>query len=209
MGLGFVLRRVHECGRGARGDTGERRRRSGRANRRQMARACQVWTKPGAASTPSRSSGMVRSMLGHFDPHLTQMIIDEETCRSINSRAAPADQGQPGDERLRARPRRPDHRLGWSGLRRAAHATRRADRRDVCLDARSCAHFAGERLSHASAGGCEGKDLYRGDRRSVVGLGHLRAHTHLGLVKVLCSRATVDLQQILVRTMERSKARPG
>lgn len=30
----------------------------------------------------------------------------------------------------------------------------------------------------------------------------------LGLVKVLCSRATMDLQQVLVRTVEKSKARP-
>jgi hypothetical protein len=33
-------------------------------------------------------------------------------------------------------------------------------------------------------------------------------HTHLGLVKVLCSRATVDLHQILKRTLEKNKARP-
>jgi predicted regulator of Ras-like GTPase activity (Roadblock/LC7/MglB family) len=33
-------------------------------------------------------------------------------------------------------------------------------------------------------------------------------HTHLRLVKVQCSRATVDLQQILHRTVERTKLRP-
>ena len=59
---------------------------------------------------------MVKSMLGHFDPHLTQVIIDEETCRIDQHSLAAADQGQPGNERLRARSRRPDHCLGWTGL---------------------------------------------------------------------------------------------
>ncbi len=35
-----------------------------------------------------------------------------------------------------------------------------------------------------------------------------RRHTALGLVKVLCSRATMDLQQVLARTVEKSKLRP-
>jgi predicted regulator of Ras-like GTPase activity (Roadblock/LC7/MglB family) len=33
-------------------------------------------------------------------------------------------------------------------------------------------------------------------------------HTHLGLVKVLCNRATVDLSQILAQTVQRSKSHP-
>jgi hypothetical protein len=33
-------------------------------------------------------------------------------------------------------------------------------------------------------------------------------HTHLGLVKVLCSRATVDLYQILLRSLEKNRQRP-
>jgi len=33
-------------------------------------------------------------------------------------------------------------------------------------------------------------------------------HTHLGFVKVLCSRATVDLYQILLRTLEKNRLRP-
>jgi hypothetical protein len=33
-------------------------------------------------------------------------------------------------------------------------------------------------------------------------------HTHLGLVNVLCSRATVDLYQILLRSLEKNRQRP-
>ena len=33
-------------------------------------------------------------------------------------------------------------------------------------------------------------------------------HTALGLVKVLCNRATMDLQQVLVNAMERQSHRP-
>src|SRR5690349_12474765 len=52
-----------------------------------MTLVCACRAKAGCcmANPPNGPGAAVGSMLGHFDPHLTQLIIDEETSSSITS----------------------------------------------------------------------------------------------------------------------------
>src|SRR4029078_5310006 len=151
---------------------------------------------------------MVRSMLGHFDPHLSHVIIDEETAVSINSvlrqliRDSQATSGCVLD--------RAGQIIVWDG---PAY-----DGQRMQLGALIAGTYASTReVARILQEGSFRTLLQEGAKEKIfteaVGEQWLVSiifgrHTHLGLVKVLCSRATVDLQQILHRTVERTKTRP-
>ena len=151
---------------------------------------------------------MVRSMLGHFDPHLSQVIIDEETAGSINSvlrqliRDSQATSGcvldRAGQIIVWDGPAYDGQRMQLGALIAGTYASTREVARIL--------QEAGFRTL-----------LQEGAREKIfteaVGEQWLVSlifgkHSALGLVKVLCNRATMDLQQVLLSAMERQGNRP-
>jgi len=151
---------------------------------------------------------VVKSMLGHFDPHLTQVIIDEETASSIDGvlrqliRDSQATSGCVLD--------RAGQIITWDG---PAY-----DGQRMQLGALIAGTYASTReVARILQEGGFRTLLQEGAREKIfteaVGDHWLVSlifgrHTALGLVKVLCNRATVDLQQVLVKAMERQTLRP-
>jgi predicted regulator of Ras-like GTPase activity (Roadblock/LC7/MglB family) len=148
------------------------------------------------------------SMLGHFDPHLTQLVIDEETSTSITlvlRQLIKDSQATSGMVLDRAGQIIVWDGIGYEGARMqlgALIAGTYASTREV---ARILEESGFRTLLQE---GAKEKIFTEavGDQWLVSVI--FGRHTHLGLVKVLCSRATVDLAQILAHTVERSKARP-
>ncbi|HKG24488.1 MAG TPA: roadblock/LC7 domain-containing protein [Thermomicrobiales bacterium] len=161
--------------------------------------------------SPSTGPGLgpsSRSMLGHFDPHLTQLIIDEETSSSITIvlrqliKDSQATSGMVLD--------RAGQIIVWDG-----DGYENARMQLVALIAGTYASTREVARILEESGfrtllqeGAKEKIFTEavGDQWLVSVI--FGRHTHLGLVKVLCSRATLDLSQILLRTVERSKSRP-
>src|SRR5215213_2619419 len=148
------------------------------------------------------------SLLGHFDPHLSQIIIDEEASSSITivlRQLLKDSQAISGMVLDRAGQIIVWDGMGYEGARMqlgALIAGTYASTREV---ARILEESGFRSL------------LQEGSKEKIfteaIGEQWLVSvifgrHTHLGLVKVLCSRATLDLSQILLRTVERSKSRP-
>jgi predicted regulator of Ras-like GTPase activity (Roadblock/LC7/MglB family) len=150
----------------------------------------------------------VRSMLGQFDPHLTQVMIDEETSGSISNvlrqliRDSQATSGcvldRAGQIIVWDGPAYDGQRMQLGALIAGTYASTREVARIL--------QEAGFRTL-----------LQEGAREKIfteaVGEHWLVSlifgkHTALGLVKVLCNRATMDLQQVLQRAMERQIHRP-
>lgn len=157
----------------------------------------------------SRSSGSLVSAAGtQFDPHLTQLVIDEETSASILAvlqRLIEDSQAISGMVLDRAGQiivwtgqGYEDQRMQLGALIAGTYASTREVAR--ILQENSFRTLLQE--------GAKEKIFTEaiGDQWLVSVI--FGRHTHLGLVKVLCSRATVDLAQILARTVERSKNRP-
>jgi predicted regulator of Ras-like GTPase activity (Roadblock/LC7/MglB family) len=148
------------------------------------------------------------SMLGRFDPHLTQLIIDEETSTSISlvlRQLIKDSQATSGMVLDRAGQIIVWDGIGYEGARMqlgALIAGTYASTREV---ARILEESGFRTLLQE---GTKEKIFTEavGDQWLVSVI--FGRHTHLGLVKVLCGRATVDLAQILARTVERSRARP-
>jgi predicted regulator of Ras-like GTPase activity (Roadblock/LC7/MglB family) len=151
---------------------------------------------------------MVRSMLGHFDPHLSQVIIDEETAGSINGvlrqliKDSQATSGcvldRAGQIIVWDGPAYDGQRMQLGALIAGTYASTREVARIL--------QEAGFRTL-----------LQEGAREKIfteaVGEQWLVSlifgkHTALGLVKVLCNRATMDLQQVLISAMERQGNHP-
>ncbi len=154
------------------------------------------------------TSASVGSMLGHFDPHLTQLIIDEETSTSITIvlrqliKDSQATSGMVLD--------RAGQIIVWDGAGyEGARMQLGALIAGTYASTREVARILEEsRFRTLLQEGAKEKIFTEaiGDQWLVSII--FGRHTHLGLVKVLCSRATVDLAQILVRTVERSRVRP-
>jgi predicted regulator of Ras-like GTPase activity (Roadblock/LC7/MglB family) len=162
------------------------------------------------ANPPNGPGGgaSVGSMLGRFDPHLTQLIIDEETSSSITivlRQLIKDSQATSGMVLDRAGQIIVWDGAGYEGARMqlgALIAGTYASTREV---ARILEESGFRTLLQEGAR----EKIFTeaiGDQWLVSVI--FGRHTHLGLVKVLCSRATVDLAQILMRTVERSKLRP-
>lgn len=147
-------------------------------------------------------------MLGHFDPHLSQLIIDEETCGQINvvlrqllkdSQATTAlVLDRAGQIIVWDGPAYEGQRMQLGALIAGTYASTREVAR--ILQENSFRTLLQEGAKEKIFTEAVGEQWLV----SII----FGRHTHLGLVKVLCSRATVDLQQILHRTVERNKARP-
>jgi predicted regulator of Ras-like GTPase activity (Roadblock/LC7/MglB family) len=147
-------------------------------------------------------------MLGHFDPQLTQMIIDEETCTSIDSvlrqliRDSQASTAlvldRAGQIIVCDGPAYEGQRMQLGALIAGTYASTREVARILQESSfrTLLQEGAKEKIFTESIG-----DQWL---ISVI----FGRHTHLGLVKVLCSRATVDLYQILLRTLEKNRLRP-
>ena len=147
-------------------------------------------------------------MIGQFDPHLTQLIIDEETSEAISkvlrqlTRDSQARSGLVLD--------RAGQIIVWEG--EACEGQR------MQLGALIAGTYASTReVARILQESGFRTLLQEGAREKIfteaVGDHWLVSvifgrHAALGLVKVLCSRATMDLQQVLARTIERSRARP-
>jgi predicted regulator of Ras-like GTPase activity (Roadblock/LC7/MglB family) len=147
-------------------------------------------------------------MLGHFDPHLSQLIVDEETCSSINVVLRQLIKDSQASSALVLD--RAGQIIVWDGL------TYEGQR--MQLGALIAGTYASTReVARILQENSFRTLLQEGAREKIfteaIGDQWLVSiifgrHTHLGLVKVLCSRATVDLQQILLRTLEKNKLRP-
>ncbi len=147
-------------------------------------------------------------MLGHFDPHLTQLVIDEETSSSINGvlrQLLKDSQASSGCVLDRA-----GQIIVWDG---PAYEGQRIQLGALIAGTYASTREVARILQESSFRTL----LQEGAREKIftesIGDQWLVSvifgrHTHLGLVKVLCNRATVDLGQILLRTVERSKSRP-
>ncbi|GIW04496.1 MAG: dynein regulation protein LC7 [Thermomicrobiales bacterium] len=163
---------------------------------------------PNSGNT-SRSSGSLVSAAGtQFDPHLSQLVIDEETSASILAvlrrliQDCQAISGmvldRAGQIIVWTGQGYEDQRMQLGALIAGTYASTREVAR--ILQENSFRTLLQE--------GAKEKIFTEaiGDQWLVSVI--FGRHTHLGLVKVLCSRATVDLAQILARTVERSKNRP-
>jgi predicted regulator of Ras-like GTPase activity (Roadblock/LC7/MglB family) len=147
-------------------------------------------------------------MLGHFDPHLSQLIIDEETCKAIDVVLRQLIKDSQATTALVLD--RAGQIIVWDGQ---AYEGQRMQ-----LGALIAGTYASTReVARILQEGSFRTLLQEGAKEKIfteaVGEQWLVSiifgrHTHLGLVKVLCSRATVDLQQILHHTVERNKTRP-
>jgi predicted regulator of Ras-like GTPase activity (Roadblock/LC7/MglB family) len=147
-------------------------------------------------------------MLAHFDPQLTNMVIDEQTCAEITHvlhqlvRDTHASSGMVLD--------RPGQIIVFEG------ESYKADQMN--LGALVAGTYGSTRQMARILGEANFRTLVQeGAREKIftesVGDHWLVSiifdrHTHLGLVKMLSSRATVELGEILVRAIERSRARP-
>src|SRR4051812_5723300 len=147
-------------------------------------------------------------MLGQFDPHLSQLIVDEETCSSINvvlkqlikdSQATSAlVLDRAGQIIVWDGPAYEGLRMQLGALIAGTYASTREVARILQENSFRTLLQEGSREKIFTEAVADQWLI------SII----FGRHTHLGLVKVLCSRATVDLHQILLRTMEKNKARP-
>jgi predicted regulator of Ras-like GTPase activity (Roadblock/LC7/MglB family) len=145
--------------------------------------------------------------VGQFDPHLSQLLVDEETCTSITTvlrqliKDSQATSGMVLDRAGQIIVWEGDgyenQRLQLGALIAGTYASTREVAR--ILQENSFRTLLQE--------GAKEKIFTEavGDQWLVSVI--FGRHTHLGLVKVLCSRATVDLVQILEWTIERNKDR--
>ncbi|MFL5759306.1 MAG: roadblock/LC7 domain-containing protein [Thermomicrobiales bacterium] len=166
--------------------------------------------------------GMSRQMLGgtgdsapqfppaitQFDPQLTNMVIDEETSAGITRvlrrlvRDTHASSGMVLD--------RPGQVIVFEGdSYRAEHMSLGALVAGTYGSTRQMAKILGEANFRTLVQEGAKEKIFTesvGDHWLVSII--FDRHTHLGLVKMLSSRATLDLGEILVRAIERSKSRP-
>jgi predicted regulator of Ras-like GTPase activity (Roadblock/LC7/MglB family) len=147
-------------------------------------------------------------MLGHFDPHLTQMIIDEETCTSIDSVLRQLIKDSQASTALVLD--RAGQIIVWDG---PAYEGQRMQLGALIAGTYASTREVARILQESSfrtllQEGAKEKIFTEsiGDQWLISVI--FGRHTHLGLVKVLCSRATVDLYQILLRTLEKNRLRP-
>lgn len=147
-------------------------------------------------------------MLGHFDPHLTLMIVDEETCASIDAVLRQLIKDSQATSAMVLD--RAGQIIVWDG---PVYEGQRMQLGALIAGTYASTREVAKILNEASFRTL----LQEGTREKIfteaIGDQWLVSvifgrHTHLGLVKVLCSRAAVDLNQVLVRTVERNKARP-
>jgi predicted regulator of Ras-like GTPase activity (Roadblock/LC7/MglB family) len=147
-------------------------------------------------------------MIGQFDPHLSQLIIDEETCSSITVVLRQLLKDSQATTALVLD--RAGQIIVWDGLT--------YDDQRMQLGALIAGTYASTReVAKILQENSFRTLLQEGQQEKIfteaVGDQWLVSiifgrHTHLGLVKVLCSRATVDLQQVLAKTMEKNRLRP-
>jgi predicted regulator of Ras-like GTPase activity (Roadblock/LC7/MglB family) len=150
----------------------------------------------------------VPPMLTHFDPQLTNMVIDEETSAAITRvlkqlvHDAHASSGMVLD--------RPGQVIVYEGeTYRSEQMSLGALVAGTYGSTRQMARILGEPNFRTLVQEGAKEKIYTesvGDHWLVSII--FDRHTHLGLVKMLSSRATVDLGEILVRAIERSKSRP-
>ena len=147
-------------------------------------------------------------MLGHFDPQLTQLIIDEETCSSIDSVLRQLIKDSQASTALVLD--RAGQIIVWDG---PAYEGQRMQLGALIAGTYASTREVARILQESSfrtllQEGAKEKIFTEsiGDQWLISVI--FGRHTHLGLVKVLCSRATVDLYQILLRTLEKNKLRP-
>jgi predicted regulator of Ras-like GTPase activity (Roadblock/LC7/MglB family) len=147
-------------------------------------------------------------MLGHFDPQLTQMIIDEETCTSIDSVLRQLIRDSQASTALVLD--RAGQIIVWDG---PAYEGQRMQLGALIAGTYASTREVARILQESSfrtllQEGAKEKIFTEsiGDQWLISVI--FGRHTHLGLVKVLCSRATVDLYQILLRTLEKNRLRP-
>ncbi len=147
-------------------------------------------------------------MIGHFDPNLTQVVVDEETCSSINVVLRQLIKDSQATSAMVLD--RAGQIIVWDG------PTYEGQR--IQLGALIAGTYASTReVARILQEGGFRTLLQEGAREKIFteAVGDMwlvsvifGRHTHLGLVKVLCSRATVDLTQILDRTVQRNRNRP-
>jgi len=150
----------------------------------------------------------VHPMLASFDPQLTNMVIDEETSAAITKvlrqlvRDAHASSGMVLD--------RPGQVIVYEGeTYRSEQMSLGALVAGTYGSTRQMARILGEPNFRTLVQEGAKEKIYTeavGDHWLISII--FDRHTHLGLVKMLSSRATVDLGEILVRAIERSKSRP-
>jgi predicted regulator of Ras-like GTPase activity (Roadblock/LC7/MglB family) len=147
-------------------------------------------------------------MLGQFDPQLSQLIIDEETCSSINVVLRQLIKDSQASTALVLD--RAGQIIVWDG---PAYEGQRMQLGALIAGTYASTREVARILQESSFRTL----LQEGSKEKIftesIGDQWLISiifgrHTHLGLVKVLCSRATVDLYQILLRTLEKNRARP-
>ena len=145
---------------------------------------------------------------GQFDPNLSQLVIDEETCASITIvlrqliKDSQATSGmvldRAGQIIVWDGEGYEDQRMQLGALIAGTYASTREVARILQENGfRTLLQEGAKEKIFTEAVG----------EQWLVSIIFGR-HTHLGLVKVLCGRATLDLAQILAQTIERSKARP-
>jgi predicted regulator of Ras-like GTPase activity (Roadblock/LC7/MglB family) len=150
----------------------------------------------------------VHPMLASFDPQLTNMVIDEETSAAITKvlrqlvRDAHASSGMVLD--------RPGQVIVYEGeTYRSEQMSLGALVAGTYGSTRQMARILGEPNFRTLVQEGAKEKIYTeavGDHWLISII--FDRHTHLGLVKMLSSRATVDLEEILVRAIEQSKSRP-
>jgi len=150
----------------------------------------------------------VPPVLAHFDPQLTNMVIDEETSASITKvlkqlvRETHASSGMVLD--------RPGQVIVYEG------DSYRAEQ--MSLGALVAGTYGSTRQMAKILGEANFRTLVQEGAKEKIFTEAVGDHwlvsiifdrnTHLGLVKMLSSRATHDLGEILVRAIERNKSRP-
>jgi predicted regulator of Ras-like GTPase activity (Roadblock/LC7/MglB family) len=150
----------------------------------------------------------VPPVLAHFDPQLTNMVIDEETSASITKvlkqlvRETHASSGMVLD--------RPGQVIVYEG---DSYRTEQ-----MSLGALVAGTYGSTRQMAKILGEANFRTLVQEGAKEKIFTEAVGDHwlvsiifdrnTHLGLVKMLSSRATLDLGEILVRAIERSKSRP-
>jgi predicted regulator of Ras-like GTPase activity (Roadblock/LC7/MglB family) len=159
----------------------------------------------GSSDTPSTRVPPVNA---HFDPQLTNMVIDEETSASITKvlrqlvRETHASSGMVLD--------RPGQVIVYEG---DSYRTEQ-----MSLGALVAGTYGSTRQMAKILGEANFRTLVQEGAKEKIFTEAVGDHwlvsiifdrnTHLGLVKMLSSRATLDLGEILVRAIERSKSRP-
>jgi predicted regulator of Ras-like GTPase activity (Roadblock/LC7/MglB family) len=159
----------------------------------------------GSSDTPPAH---VPPAIAHFDPQLTNMVIDVETCASITKvlkqlvRETHASSGMVLD--------RPGQVIVYEG------DSYRNEQ--MSLGALVAGTYGSTRQMAKILGEANFRTLVQEGAKEKIFTEAVGDHwlvsiifdrkTHLGLVKMLSSRATLDLGEILVRAIERSKSRP-